>query len=112
MTTATNEGEGITLLIAENVNLFRRIFLVGKMNNFLAVGWYSPHTQGFPLRFRRIILGDNPAGLCFVLMDLFPMSFFKLVMIVLLKRYAVGKTFGETGIKAIRDTFFFSTCGL
>ena len=35
------------------------------------------------------------------------MSFFKLVMIVLLKRYAAGKTFGETGLKAIRDTFFF-----
>ena len=35
-------GKGITFLIAEDVNLLRRTFLVGKMSKFLAVGWYSP----------------------------------------------------------------------
>ena len=50
MTTATNEtcigwwdenllfdGEGMTLLIVEDVNLLRRIFLVDKTGKFLAV---------------------------------------------------------------------------
>ena len=36
----------MTLLIAEDVNLLRRIFLVGKMSTFLAVGWYSTPTPG------------------------------------------------------------------
>ena len=53
-----------------------------------------------------IIQGDNPAGHCFVLRDLFPMTFFKLVMIVLLKIYAAGKIFGKIYLKAIRNTFF------
>ena len=61
--------------------------------------------------FREIILGDNPAGHCFVLRDLFPMSFFKLVMIVLLKIYTTSKIFGKIFLKAIRDTFF-PICGL
>ena len=34
------------------------------------------------------------------------MSFFKLVMIVLLKIYGTGKIFGKICLKAIRDTFF------
>ena len=33
------------------------------------------------------------------------MSFFKLVMIVLLKIYAAGKTFGKICLNAITDTF-------
>ena len=51
-------------------------------------------------------MGDNPAGHCFVLRDLFQMSFFKLIMIVLLKTYTASKTFGKICLKAIRDTFF------
>ena len=35
------------------------------------------------------------------------MSFFKLVMIVLLKIYAAGKIIGKISLKAIRNTFFF-----
>ena len=42
----------------------------------------------------------------FILRDLYPMSFFKLVMIVLLKIYAAGKIFGKLCLKAIRNTFF------
>ena len=51
MTMATNEtcrgwlnenfylmGEGMTLLIEEDVNLLRGIYLVGEMSKFLAVG--------------------------------------------------------------------------
>ena len=34
------------------------------------------------------------------------MSFFKLVMIVLLKIYAAGKMFGKMYLKAIRNTIF------
>ena len=56
--------------------------------------------------FREKILGDNPAGHCFVLRDLFPMSFFKLVMIVLLKIYTTSKIFGKIFLKAVGDTFF------
>ena len=69
----------------------------------MTVGWYFPHPQGFPQRFRGIIQRDNPAGHCFVLKDLFPMSFSKLVMVVLLKIYAAGKNFGRICLKAIRD---------
>ena len=36
------------------------------------------------------------------------MSFFKLVMIVLLKIYAAVKIFGKICLKVIRDTFFFN----
>ena len=53
-----------------------------------------------------IILGDNPSGHCFVLSDLFQMSFFKLFMIVLLKIYTTGRIFVKICLKAIRDTFF------
>ena len=38
----------MTLLVAEDVNSLRRIFLVGKMTKFLAVGWDSPVSPGFP----------------------------------------------------------------
>ena len=65
-----------------------------------------PHPQCFPWRFRGITLRDNPAGHCFVLRDLFPMRFFKLVMIVLLKIYATDKFFGKICLKTIRDIFF------
>ena len=78
----------------------------GKISKLLAVGWYFPHLQGFPQRSSGIIQGDNPAGHCFVLRDLFPMSFFKLVKIVLLKIEAAGKIFGKICLKAIRNTFF------
>ena len=56
--------------------------------------------------FRGIILRGNPAGHCFVLMDLFPMRFFKLVMIMLLKICATDKMFGKICLKIIRNTFF------
>ena len=42
--------EGMTLLIAEDVNLLRRIFLAGKVSKSLAVGWYSPPSPGFPIK--------------------------------------------------------------
>ena len=51
-------------------------------------------------------MGENPAGHYVILRDLFPMSFFKLVMTVLLKIYAEGKIFGKICLKAIRATFF------
>ena len=63
MTAATNEacikclgenyylmGEGMTLLTAENVNLLRTIFLVGKVSNFFAVSWDSPLYPRFPIK--------------------------------------------------------------
>ena len=53
-----------------------------------------------------MILRDNAAGHCFVLRDLFEMSFFKLVMIVLLKIYAAGKNPGKICLKNIGDTIF------
>ena len=56
--------------------------------------------------FRGIILGDNPAGHCFLLRDIFAMSSFKLVMVVLLKIYAAGKIFCKISLKVIRDAFF------
>ena len=39
--------EGTILLIAEEVNLIRGVFLV--VNKFLAVGWDSPPSLGFPI---------------------------------------------------------------
>ena len=86
-------------------------FSGGEISKLLAVGWYFPHPKGFPRRYRGIIQGDNPAGHCFVLRDLFLMSFFKLVMMVLLKIYAAGKIFGKIYLKAIRNTFFL-ICGV
>ena len=77
------------------------------MLNFWLLTVILPNLQGFPKRFRGIILGDNTAGHCFVLRGLFPMSFFKLVMIVSLKIYATNKIFGKIYLKAIRDTLFF-----
>ena len=53
-----------------------------------------------------INLADNPAGHCFILRDLFPISFFKLVMIMSLKIYAADKVFGKICLKAIRATLF------
>ena len=63
MTTTTNEadigwlnknyylmGEGMKLLIEEDVNSLRKIFLVGKMSRFLAVNWYSSPSPGFPIK--------------------------------------------------------------
>ena len=67
--------------------------------------------------FRGIILADNPAGHCFVLRNLFPMGFFKLVMIVLLEIYVGGKLFGKICLKAIvidtiwRDLFMTTALG-
>ena len=61
MATATNEacikclgenyylmGEGMTLLIAKNVNLLRTIFLVGILVTFLLLAGILPYTHGFP----------------------------------------------------------------
>ena len=78
----------------------------GKLINVWLLAGILPHLQGFPYRFRGIILGDNPAGHCFAVRDLFQLSFSKLVMIVLLKIYAARKFFCKICLKAIRDTFF------
>ena len=45
----------MTLLIAEDVNLLRKIFLVGKRSKFFAVNWDSPPTPEFPIK----AWGDN-----------------------------------------------------
>ena len=42
-----------------------------------------------------LILGESPAGHCFVLRDLISINFLKHVMIVKLKMHATGKIFGE-----------------
>ena len=42
-----------------------------------------------------LILGESPAGHCFVLRDLISINFLKHVMIVKLKMRATGKIFGE-----------------
>ena len=56
----------MTFLIVEEVNLLRRIFVVGEMRNFLAVGWDSSPSPGFPINvYGDMILRDNPAGHCF-----------------------------------------------
>ena len=46
-------GKGITLLIAEEGNLLRGVFLVGETSKFLIVGWDSPLSLRFPVE------GDN-----------------------------------------------------
>ena len=69
------DGEGITLLIAKDVNLLRGVFLVGEVSKFLAVGWDSPLSPGFPIKVYGDNVGFNPAGHCFVLRDLVPMTF-------------------------------------
>ena len=100
--------EGMTLLMVGDKNISRRIFLDGEISKFLVVGWvFSPIPRFSHKCLGGIILGDNPAGHCFALRDLFPISFFKLVMIVLLKIYAAVKIFGKICLKVIRDTFFF-----
>ena len=53
-----------------------------------------------------IILEDDPAEHCFLLRDLFPISFFKLVLVMLLKTYHAHKMFGKICLKVIRTTFF------
>ena len=45
----------MTPLIAEEVDLFRGIFLVGEMNKFFAVGWDSSPSPGLPVN----VFGDN-----------------------------------------------------
>ena len=42
-----------------------------------------------------IIIGDNPAGNCFLLRYLSPMNFFKQFMIVKLKMRITGRIFGN-----------------
>ena len=54
-------------------------------------------------------MGDDPAGQCFALRNLSQMSFFKLVIIALLKIYTASKIFGKICLKAIRDAFFSNT---
>ena len=46
-------GKGMTLLIAEDVNLLIGIFLLGEMSKFLAVEWYSPPFSGFPIKVHK-----------------------------------------------------------
>ena len=43
----------MTLLIAEEVNLLRGIFLVGEMSKFLAIGWDSSPSPGLPINVYR-----------------------------------------------------------
>ena len=43
----------MAFLIAEEVNLLRRIFLVGEMSKFLAVGWDSFPSPVFPINVYR-----------------------------------------------------------
>ena len=49
------DGKGMTLLIAKDVNLLKGIFLVGEMSKFLAVGWVSPPSPGFPINVCEIM---------------------------------------------------------
>ena len=103
------DREVIKLLKVEDVNLLRKIIKLEKWGNiihFWLLADIPTHSQGFPWRFRAIILEDNPAGHCFVLKDLFPISFFKLVFIMLLKVFAADKIFSKICLKAIRATFF------
>ena len=51
-------------------------------------------------------MGADPAEHCVVLRDLFPVSFFKLVMIMLLKIYPADKIFGKVCPKVVRATLF------
>ena len=83
-------GEGMTLLIAEELNFIKEIF----------GGQWG------------IILGDNPAGHCFVLRNLVPMSFLLLKMyapenkmIMLLKMHVSGRIFDKICPKAIKTVF-------
>ena len=39
----------MTFLIAEEANLLKGIFLMGKMSKSLAVGWDSSPSLGFPI---------------------------------------------------------------
>ena len=39
----------MTFLIAKEVNILRGSFLIGKMSKFMAVGWDSSPSPGFPI---------------------------------------------------------------
>ena len=43
------DEEGMTFLIAKEVNILRGSFLIGKMSKFMAVGWDSSPSPGFPI---------------------------------------------------------------
>ena len=111
MTAATNEtclgyldenynliDKGMTFFIAQDVNLLWRIFLVGKMSNFLAVGWVSLNYLGE--KFWEIILLNSA------------LNSSKFIMVMLLKMLAVGKTFGKICLKALSLNTFFPIYGL
>ena len=53
-----------------------------------------------------ITLRDNPVRHCLLLRNLVPTSFFKEVMIMLLKMHASGTIFDKTCLKAIKIFFF------
>ena len=53
-----------------------------------------------------IILGDNPAGHCFVLRDLIPMKFFKYVIIVKLKMHTTVKIFAKICVQKLLEIPF------
>ena len=44
------DGEGTKLLVVEDVNLLRKIFLVGEISTFVAVGWYPSPSPMFPIK--------------------------------------------------------------
>ena len=44
------DGEGITLLMVEDVNLLRMIFVAWKICKFLAVGWCFTSSPEFPIK--------------------------------------------------------------
>ena len=49
----------MTPLIAKDVNLLKGVFLVGEISKFLAVGWVSSQSPGFPINVYEI-MGCNP----------------------------------------------------
>ena len=66
-------------------------------------------SQGFPQKFRErggavfdflIYLIFDPAGRCVELTDLMPTSFFREIVIVLLKMHAAGEIIGKICLKA------------
>ena len=68
----------MTLSIVEEVNFIREVFQAGQIFGccvgFSPISRISSECLGGQ---GGIILGDNPAGQCFVLMNLVPMSFLK-----------------------------------
>ena len=55
-------GKVMTLLRAEDVNLLRRIFLVGQMSKFLAVGQDSSPSAGFLIKVQGKGEGQSTPG--------------------------------------------------